>query len=124
MEKILLFQSTEATNIRKIAAPLHIKVVEVELSQFSQTIGKLAGYNKEEEEIVFEGEAPEGSLMIFCDFTEKHFNTMLQKMRANKIPMTYKAVLTPVNRTWDVLHMYTEMELERKSYENREAENK
>ena len=120
MEKILLFQSKEATNIRKLAVPMHIKVVEVEVSQFKQTIGKLAGYNKEEEEILFDGEAPEGSLMVFCDFTEKHFNTMLQKMRANKIPMTYKAVLTAVNRTWDVLHMYEEMELERKAYENRQ----
>ena len=120
MEKILLFQSKEATNIRKLAAPMLIKVVEEELSQFKQKIGKLAGYNKEEEEILFDGEAPEGSLMVFCDFTEKHFNTMLQKMRANKIPMTYKAVMTPVNRTWDVLHMYEEMELERKSYENRQ----
>ncbi|WP_312497311.1 DUF3783 domain-containing protein [Anaerosporobacter sp.] len=119
MEKILLFQSKEATNIRKIAAPMHIKVVEVEVSQFKQTLGKLAGYDKEEEDIVYEGEAPEGSLMVFCDFTENHFNTMLQKMRAAKIPMTYKAVMTAVNRTWDVFHMYEEMEMERKAYENR-----
>ena len=119
MEKILLFQSKEATNIRKIAAPMHIKVVEVEVFQFKQTLGKLAGYDKEEEDIVYEGEAPVGSLMVFCDFTESHFNTMLQKMRAAKIPMTYKAVMTAVNRTWDVFHMYEEMEMERKAYENR-----
>lgn len=120
MEKILLFQSKEATNIRKLAAPMHIKVVEVDVSQFKQTIGKLAGITKDEEEVVFDGETPEGSLMVFCNFTQKHFDTMLQKMRLNKVPMTYKAVLTPVNIKWNVLRLYVEMEMERKAYESQQ----
>ncbi|WP_455718801.1 DUF3783 domain-containing protein [Anaerosporobacter sp.] len=120
MEKILLFQSKEATNIKKLAAPMHIKVVEVDVSQFKQTIGKLAGITENEEEIIFDGEAPDGSLMVFCNLTDKHFNSMLQKMRLNKVPMTYKAVLTPVNSKWNVLRLYMEMEMERKAYESQQ----
>lgn len=119
MEKILLFQPEDAAAIRKIALPLKIRVKEIEVSSYGHTLGYLAGVTKEEEAAVYEGEALEGSLMVFCNFTEKHFNTVLLKMRQNKVPMTYKAVMTPVNRTWTIPKLYAEVELEKKSYENR-----
>lgn len=122
MEKILLFQSEQAAAIRRLVTPLKIKVVEVKPEQFGQTLGCIAGFTKDEEPMKFEGELPAESLMVFCYVYSDHLDQVLSKMRQNKIPMTYKAVLTPVNMTWNVAHMYLEMEKEKKAYEAKKTE--
>lgn len=122
MEKILLFQSNQATAIRKLVAPLKIKVVEVNPEQYGHTLGCIAGFTKEEELIKFEGQLPQESLLVFCYVSSKKLDQVLSKMRTHKIPMSYKAILTPVNMTWQVSHMYLEMEKEKKAYEARKSE--
>lgn len=117
MEKILVFQSTETEKIKNIAAPLHIKVEEIAPVRFRETIGVLAGTVKAKEEQPFLGSLPEGSLMVFCQVTEEHFDKILAAMKKNKIPMTYKAVMTPTNAKWNVLRLYLEMETEKRAYE-------
>ena len=122
MEKILLFQTEQATAIRKLVTPMKIKVVEVCPEQYGQTLGFIGGFTKDEETLQFQGELPHESLMVFCYVSSKHLDQVLSKMRLNKIPMSYKAVLTPVNMKWTVAHMYLEMEKEKKAYEVKKSE--
>ncbi len=65
----------------------------------------------------FCGGAPEESLMIFCDVTEKHFGRALGLFREKGIRIDYKAVLTPTNAKWNVLRFYAEMAREKAEYE-------
>ncbi|WP_167956447.1 DUF3783 domain-containing protein [Anaerosporobacter faecicola] len=118
MEKILLFQATQVAQIKKIASAMRIRVEEVSPTQYYHKLGVLAGVLPKEEVESFTGEPPTESMMVFCGLTDKHFNAMLQKLRLDKILVTYKAVITSQNMQWNILRLYMEMERERKAYEN------
>lgn len=116
MEKVLLFQLSDRDRqiVEKISSNMRIKVSVVEKEQYRQTIGVLAKECNFAPSEVFTGMPPEGSLIVFCNLTEKHMDKMLFELRSRKADITYKAALTPVNAKWNVLRMYVMMEQEKK----------
>lgn len=124
MAKVLLFQCENELEIRRALAPMKIKVVSVPKEKFHLTLGELD--NGVEDDGIFGGEYPKESLLVMCDFTEENMNKLLAALRKKKVRIDYKAVLTPTNRTWDVLHVYFEMAKEKAMYEqmamNRQTE--
>lgn len=125
MEKILLFQvpQGEAEQVNEIASNMRIKVETVPLTEYKRTLGSIAKEfgsaalpSEELENKVSEAAAPKGSMMVFCDVSEKHLNKILFEMRAKKITIMYKSVMTEINKSWNILKMYGEMERERIAY--------
>ena len=45
---------------------------------------------------------------------------LLTALRKKRVQIDYKAILTPTNSTWDVLHVYLEMAKEKAMYEKME----
>lgn len=136
MEKVLLFQvqDKEAAAIAGIFAAMKVRCERIPAWAFWQTVGGLAsggaalmevqpgGAVKEQAAKLsapepFCGDAPEESLLVFCDVTEKHFGRALGLFREKGIRIDYKAVLTPTNAKWNVLHFYAEMAREKAEYE-------
>lgn len=116
MEKILLFQCEQAENIKQIAANLRIKTEVVEKEFFREKLDSLEKGKAKEPGEIFGGTPPEGSMMVFCNVTEKHLDRILAELKKKEIPVTYKAVLTATNKNWSVLRLYLELERERKEY--------
>ena len=140
MEKVLLFRmrDEEAAVIADMLAAMKIKCERVPESAFHQTIGALASgrngksgiqtapdkWNAEMPQST-EGspgtgirqDAPQESLMVFCDVSEKHFNRALALLRSRTVRVDYKAVLTPTNKEWNVLRLYAELAREKAEYE-------
>ncbi|MGN0350590.1 MAG: DUF3783 domain-containing protein [Roseburia sp.] len=116
MEKILLFQCEQAEQMKQIAANVRVKTEVVEKEFFRETIAALATGKTKEPGEIFEGTPPEGSMMVFCNVTEKHLDRILAELKKKEISLTYKAVMTPTNKTWSVLRLYLELERERKVY--------
>ena len=59
---------------------------------------------------------PKGSLLLFCDIEDIKLDKILAALRKNQVMVTYKAILTPTNKKWNVLRLFVEMEREKKSY--------
>lgn len=120
MAKVLLFQCEEESAIRQILTPMKIKLISVPKEKMHMSLGALEmgvwddGF--------FGGEYPKESLLVMCDFTEKQMNHLLMELRRKKIKIDYKAMLTPTNREWDVLHMYFEMAREKAMYQQMERD--
>lgn len=116
MEKILLFQCENALEIRQIAAAFQIKTVEVGTEFFRETLGILEKGEVKQPAEKFTGTPPEGSMMVFCNVTEKHFDRMLAELRKKQVEVSYKAVMTPTNKRWSVLRLYLELAREKSAY--------
>ena len=112
MEKILLFQVPNATEVRRALAPLHMKVEEVETKDFRKTLEAIYADDGTAGEI-FCGEVPKESLMVFCHLTDRVLDRVLAVLKRKHISVDYKAVMTPTNAKWNILRIYFEMERER-----------
>ena len=53
------------------------------------------------------------SLLLLCGLREKRLDKLLFELRREEAVVEYKAVLTPVNRTWTLRHLYLEMQREK-----------
>lgn len=128
MEKILLFQvpHQEADAICRLASNMKIRTQVISPEQFGCALGTLADGKKPVlQKVSFSAlneaaeneKMPAGSLLVFAGVTEKHIDKMLFELRSRKITLTYKAVLTDTNRSWNARRMFAEMERERLSYQ-------
>lgn len=112
MEKILLVQvgPAETSQIKKLANNKGIRVISAGSDKRGCVLKELVdGKNSG---TVAEGVKPgfpAGSLMVFCDVSEKHFNQILFEMRSKKIQVDLKAVLTNTNENWTVDRLYMEL---------------
>ena len=138
MEKILLAgcSETQSELVKKLAGNLKIRVQEITPEQFSQTIGALLEQKstdqkpaerepadqehtgQKDEKMPDKGE----SLLIFSELTEEHFDRMLMKLREQKAGITYKAVVTPTNRTWNLHKLLLHMEMEKRQFRASQSE--
>lgn len=119
MERIILFNVPNIEQIKKIAAPMHIKVFEADTSRYNETLGQLSLPPKKEmpsDKAAFSGKAPSESLLLFCDITDKKLDKILFQLKRNNIQIDFKAVLTPTNASWNVLKLYLEMQREKLLY--------
>lgn len=119
MEKILAFQVKEEQlgRIRRAAGNLKVRVETVAAEHFRQNLGELEKQADAEPVQVYDGEVPEQSLLVFCNIENKKLDKLLAALRKNQVQVDYKAVLTPTNRTWNILRIYAEMEREKRAYE-------
>lgn len=112
MEKILLVQvgTAETSQIKRLANNKGIRVISAGSDKTGCVLKELV--DGKDSGTVTEGAKPgfpAGSLMVFCDVSEKHFNQILFEMRSKKIQVDLKAVLTPTNQNWTVDHLYMEL---------------
>lgn len=124
MAKILAFQlaEPELNKVKRAAGSLKIRVETVPVVLYRQSIKTLCqkqmaslteAVQMEAETERFTGQAPKGSLLVFCELEEKQFDKILAALKKNAVQIDYKAVLTQTNGKWNVLRMYAEMERER-----------
>ena len=121
MERLLLFNSPDTDKIKKIAAPMKIKVLTADPARYNETLRELASTDKKEKpstDNVFTGKVPAESLLLFCEVADKKIDKILFQLRKNNINIDFKAVLTPTNSSWNVLKLYLEMEREKIQYTN------
>lgn len=114
LEKILLFQVEDATAIKAIARPLHIRVESVDISAYKETLNNLYAGKRQTED--FSGDIPAGSLIVFCNLPDKTLDKILAAIKNRKIPIDYKAIMTPTNARWNILRIYFEMAREKRAY--------
>lgn len=115
MEKIFLFGTDEPTSgyIAKIAGNMRIKTSSVPFDLYENTIGDIIDKKAAPANC---SDVPEESLILFCDVSEKHLDSVIAKLRQSPYNVDYKAVLTGKNRTWSVKKLFFAMEQERKAY--------
>lgn len=127
METILLFRTgkTEEQKIRRLAGAKKIRVIRAEavdldkpLAAYLQKGLPVSGETSDEKDV------PSESLLVFCDLTQKHFDKMLFEIRQAGIHVDYKAVLTPVNRTWTVRKLYGELAREHREIQQQSSKNR
>ena len=63
-------------------------------------------------------------MIIMCDFTEKQLDRLLMDLRNHKVKIDYKMVMTAINASWDVLHVYFEAQREKMMYEMAQRDRK
>ncbi len=118
MEKVILFNTSCTEEIKKLFAPMHLQVIETDSRQYNDTLQNIA--NGKTDIIYsnpFTGKVPDESLILFCGISGKKLDKILFKLRNNKnINVTYKAILTPSNSGWTVLHLFLELAKEQAAY--------
>ena len=117
-EKILMFGLDERQTelVRKIASNLRIKTAPIDKTMYGCTLGMLAEGKGCPENLLKETQY--GTLIVFCDVSDKHLDRILARLRSENAAIDYKAVLTPSNRGWNVRKLYFELERERNSLVN------
>lgn len=128
MAKILTFGlfPEEMEKVKKAAASLKIRVENVPVVLYKQTIGKLSqgkmdslaeAVQVDKEEEIFAGEPPKEQMLVFCDMESTQLDKLLAALRRMMVQVDYKAVMTPTNKKWNVLRLYAELEREKRSME-------
>ena len=118
MEKAVLFNTSCTEEIKKLLVPMHLQVVEADAIQYNDSLQNIVnGKTDIIKSNPFTGKVPDESLILFCGINGKKLDKILFKLRNNKnIHVTYKAVLTPSNSGWTVLHLLLELAKEQAAY--------
>lgn len=118
MEKVLLFQmnANDADRIRDILGTMRIRMQMIPREDFRQTLGDLVEGDRKEDVTPYTEQTPTESLILMCGFSDKQMDKFLLALKNKQIRSDYKAVLTPVNRDWNVLRLYAEMAREKAMY--------
>ena len=123
MEKLLVFHldDNNLKKLKQVTGALKIRVEEVPSSDYLKPLEMIV--NKTVSPLIqpFSGDVPSESLIVFCDFTEKKMDKLLNSLRRDQIAIDYKAVLTPTNKKWNVMRMYLEMQAEKSAYQKTKA---
>lgn len=115
--KILMFglDENQIRFLKNISAALKIKAVSIDTAMYGCTLSELAqGKGREESS---SGTAVYETMIVFCQVSDKHMDRILSQLKAGKIPIKYKAVMTPTNSRWTVRKLYFELERERMAIE-------
>ncbi len=118
MEKILAFHlpEPEIKKLQRIAASQKIRLHLVEPGYALTPLGVLAD-GRPPKKAPCAGEPFPESLLVLCDFSEKRMDRLLAALRKNQVKIDYKAALTPINRSWNVLRLMPALRAERESLE-------
>ena len=115
MEKLLLVNVNDADRIRGLASGLGIKCSEIKSSVESSTLYQLFMDNKEVlgDNSIKSCLSENESLIVLCEVSDAHADEILDGLRQLEIEITFKAVMTPINRKWTVEQMVQEMRREK-----------
>ena len=112
MEKILLFHGDTETErkVRNVANRLKMNMTSMSDPDPDSLLEALAQGREVSQDV---SANPEASLLLFCGLREKRLDKLLFELRREEVTVEYKAILTPVNRTWTLRHLYLEMQREK-----------
>lgn len=108
-ETILLFGFQDLPSIlavQKAVAPIEVKPVG--RSEYGQTIAALAGLEAPKGS-AYTGPALPGRMLVLCGLGDQVERLLPLLRAAGAGPECLKAVLTPSNRSWTALTLYTEL---------------
>ena len=112
MEKILLFHGDTETErkVRNVANRLKMNMTSMSDPDSDSLLENLAQGREVSQDV---SANPEASLLLLCGLREKRLDKLLFELRREEVTVEYKAILTPVNRTWTLWHLYLEMQREK-----------
>ncbi len=111
--KLLLFGFDSLLNVLALEAavgPLGAEIVPVARMDYNKTLAVLAGLDADVAPVMpYSGGPLGGRMIVFCEL-EDQLDTLLPALRkAGAGPECLKAVLTPSNRNWSALKLYSEL---------------
>lgn len=98
----------KAGALRVLCLKLNIRVRAVAPEEFAQPVGALAGLMPFLSEAV-PAKAFREEMLVMVNLGDKMFNALLQGMRAARIFIPLKAVLTPINAQWSSTMLQAEL---------------
>ena len=118
-ETILLFNITDQQTRRKlerIFLPLKMRIRYISTSQYHQTLSVLCGLEEPNNQpAAFPPETTptfEDPMMIFAGLSDQKLDLVLTALRAQKIFIPYKGILTPTNCAWTPVQCFVELKKE------------
>ena len=111
--KLLLFGFDSLLNVLALEAavgPFGAEIIPVARMDYNKTLAVLAGLDADVAPVMpYSGGTLGGRMIVFCDL-EDQLDTLLPALRkAGAGPECLKAVLTPSNRNWSALKLYSEL---------------
>ncbi len=111
MKQLALFYNFSEERLRKAKfalLPLKISVKAVDVSDFGQPVGYLAGIKGIEPlDNQYDGDGFEDEMIVLCGFngrTIEAFIRVLNKCGVGRVPL--KAVITDTNKTWNSVKLH------------------
>lgn len=98
----------KAGALRVLCLKLNVRVRSVEPGEFAEPVGALAGLLPSAG-TVFNGEPFRDEMLVMVNLGGKLFNALLQGMRAARLYVPLKAVLTPTNLEWPSVQLHDEL---------------
>ena len=111
--KLLLFGFDSLLNVLALEAAVGsfgAEIVPVARMDYNKTLAVLAGLDADVAPVMpYSGGPLGGRMIVFCEL-ENRLDTLLPALRkAGAGPECLKAVLTPSNRNWSALKLYSEL---------------
>ncbi len=115
MEKLICFQIENTREIERLASNMKIRIVHATAAMYDETLDYIVSSKLNNTSASTNNKLPAGSILVFCDLSEKHLSRMLFELKSRKVPIDLKAILTPTNRKWTLRQLHNELERERAS---------
>lgn len=120
MEKLICFQIENTREIERLASNMKIRIVHATAAMYDETLDSIVSGKAAKNSLASipatDIKLASGSILVFCDLSEKHLNRMLFELKSRKVPIDLKAILTPTNRRWTLRQLHSELERERTSF--------
>lgn len=121
--KILLFGFDSLLNVlalEKAMEPFGVELVPVARTDYNKSLAALAGLDTVPGAVMPYAGGPLGGRMLVLCGLEKQLDALLPVLRqAGAGPECLKAVLTPHNRGWNAVMLYTELLREHKEMQGK-----
>ncbi|WP_125140176.1 DUF3783 domain-containing protein [Clostridium transplantifaecale] len=123
-ETVLLYNFNDKDRLMKIRQallPLGFRIRQVDKEDYMKPLGTLAGVKGMEEltaaacpsDDALASEGFEDEMALLAGLTSSQVDAFIKSLRKRGIGrINYKAILTPVNKDWDSVHLYHEIKKE------------
>ena len=111
--KLLLFGFDSLLHVLALEAavgPFGAETVAVARLDYNKTLSALAGLDADVAPVMpYSGGTLGGRMIVFCELDDRLDSLLPALRKAGAGPECLKAVLTPSNRNWSVLKLYSEL---------------
>ena len=114
----LYYKAENTAELLRVFDAQGISAREIMPAELTQSIGSLCGEGGKAK-APYEGNVPEKQMLIMYNFTNDGINALLEALRAAKIKIPLKAVVTKTNKQWSVIELISELEREKEAMEGR-----
>lgn len=106
----------------KALLPLHVRIRNVEIREYSATLGEIAGIpvpGQEPRRDVgdYSGDPLGEPMIVFAGLEDRQFDQALRALRAGHVNVPCKAMLTLTNAAWTPVALFREIQKEREAIE-------